>query len=117
MWISNKVIELFKISKETIDSQKEDLSTLRLENLNLKVQLANTQANFNWLTTRVNVLEVERAQLIERAYGIKTIVPEIAQKPQVPIQFQSDLFEDMGEKLAKLNGFQTYESPFENAVN
>lgn len=117
MWISSKFLELFNISKEAVESQREELGILRLENSSLKTQLSNTQANFNWLTTRVNVLEVERAQLIERAYGIKTIVPEIARQPQVPLQFQSDLFEDMGEVAAKALGMQTYVSPFENTPN
>ena len=117
MWISSKFLELFNISKEAVESQREELASIRLERDSLKLQLNNVQSNFNWLTTRVNVLEVERAQLIERAYGIKTIVPEIARTPQVPIQFQSDLFEDIGEVAAKALGMQTYISPFENAPN
>jgi hypothetical protein len=89
--------------------------SLKNENGLLKTQLATNQANFNWLTLRVNQLEVERAQLIEKAYGIKTVVPEIARRPEFPQHFQSDIFEDVGEKLAKELGYPTFESQFANS--
>jgi predicted nuclease with TOPRIM domain len=115
MWLPKTLYELFKTSKEQVDALFVEVYSLRNENVNLKTQLASTQANFDWLKIRVNQLEVERAQLIEKAYGVKTLVPEIARRPEVPVGFQSDLFEDMGEKAAKALGLPYFESQFENS--
>lgn len=77
MFVPKALLELFTISKETVEKLREDLTTTRTERDLLKSQLATVNANFSWLTLRVNALEVERAQLIDKAYGIKVPVPEI----------------------------------------
>ena len=117
MWVPKSLISLFAISKESIEAQRLELNLIRSERDLLKTQLATTQANFNWLTGRVNSLEVERAQLIKRAYGIETLIPEIVRRPEAPQVFQSDLFEDVGDKIAKSIGLPVYESPFTNQSN
>jgi chromosome segregation ATPase len=114
MWLPDKSFDLFRISKDTVDFMREELASLKAERDGLKTQLANTQANFEWLRVKVNSLEMERASLLEKVYGMKIPVPEIARQPVVPQGFNSDLFEDVGEKMAKELGFPTYSSPFQN---
>lgn len=108
MWVPSKVIEWFQISKDSVDHLREDLASVRSERDQLKAQLASTTANFDWLRIKVNAMEVERAQLLEKAYGIRTIVPEIARQPSIPIDFTTDLFEDIGDDKAKKLGFPVY---------
>ena len=110
MWLPTKAFDLFKISRDTVDAQREELAAIKAERDGLKTQLATTQANFEWIRTRVNQLEIERAQLIEKAYGIKTPVPEIARSQTVKdfLGFNSNLFEDMGDEKAKEAGLPQY---------
>ena len=117
MWVPQALVNLFEINKDLVDATRDELRFVTAERDLLKVQLATTQANFSWLTSRVNQLETERAQLIKRAYGFETIVPEIARQPIMPNGFQSDLFEDLGDRAAKQLGLPVYESPFTNQSN
>ena len=109
MWLPNRAFDLFRISKDTVDGFREELATVRTERDGLKSQLATTQANFEWIRVRVNTLEQERAQLIEKAYGIKVPVPEIVRANVIGPQFTTALFEDIGEKAAKELGLPVYE--------
>ena len=110
MWLPNKAFELFEVSKDSVGSMREELSAIRTENAMLKSQLLTTEANFKWLTTRVNALEVERAQLIQRAYNIAVPVPEIVRPAANPLELNSALFEDLGDKLAREMGLPVYTS-------
>jgi len=110
MWVPEKFRSWFEVSKEAVDSQREELAALRAEKDILKVQLAVAQNNFDWLRTRINVLEVERAQLIKAAYGISTPIPEVVRSPVNPVDLNADLFSDMGEKSAKAMGFPQYDN-------
>lgn len=49
----------------------------------LELQLAVQQANFQWLSLRVNQLEHERAQLLDRL-GVGIAVPTIGYQPPSP---------------------------------
>lgn len=112
MWISKAVLGWLQISKETVEDQRIELGTLRLESSLLKTQLATTQTQFNWLRERVNALEMERAQLIKKAYGIDLPVPEIVVTkpwPKLPDQLNADdLFSDVGDDVAKKLGLPVY---------
>lgn len=114
MWLPKTLYELFKTSKEQVDILIIETYNLRSENVLLKTQLASTQANFDWLKIRVNQLEVERAQLLDKAYGVKTIVPEITRTP-TPFNLPADIFEDVGDKTAKDLGYPVYQGTFENS--
>lgn len=104
------MFDLFRISKDTVDGQREEIASLKIQRDSLQHQLLTTEANFKWLTIRVNMLEVERAQLLEKAYGIKTIVPEIIRQPSTPLNFHSELFDDVGDEAAKQLGLPVYNS-------
>ena len=109
MWVPASVIEWFHISKQVVDSQREDLAAVRAERDILKLQLASSQNHFDWLRVRVNILEAERTQLIEKAYGIKIPVPEIVRTPVVnPLEMNNALFEDVGDDTAKTLGLPQY---------
>jgi len=108
MWVPASVVEWFHISKQAVDSQREELAALRAERDMLRLQLASSQNHFDWLRIRVNTLEVERAQLIEKAYGMKIPVPEIVRPAKSPLELNSDMFNDMGDDLAKQVGLPTY---------
>ena len=108
MWIPSRTFELFHISKDTVDSLREDLASVRAERDGLKSQLATTQANFEWIRIRLNALEFERAQLLEKAYGVKVPVPEIVRSHGTTLGLTENLFEDMGEPAAKELGLPSY---------
>lgn len=110
MWLSPKIFAILEVSKESADAMRTELTALRAENAVLKTQLAETNANFRWLSTRVNALEYERAQLLEQATHVKTTVPEIvlSSKPKHPVMdlLSSDLFNDPGDEEAKKLGYE-----------
>lgn len=110
MWLSSKIFSILEVSKDSVDALREELAVVRAERDILKVQLVSAENRFDWLRLRVNTLEVERAQLLEKAYGIKTIIPELIRAPVHPTEFNSALFEDVGEDTAKQLGLPTYNS-------
>lgn len=110
MWISNKIFELFEMNKETIADLREELSAIKSERDSIKTELYTTKANFDWLRIRTNALEIERAQLLEKAYGIKVLVPELVRAPINPLDINQSMFEDMGEDKARTLGLPTFDS-------
>ena len=119
MFVPERVIEWFtdlrndadsnaEVAKFAIADLREELSAVRAERDSLKLQNSISQNHFDWLRVRTNQLEVERAQLLEKAYGIKTPVPEIVRTSVAPIVFNSALFEDVGEKTARELGLPVY---------
>ena len=108
MWVPHAVIDWFHISKETVDALREDLAAVRAERDSIKLQLATSTNHFDWLRIRINTLEVERAQLIEKAYGIKIPVPEIVRPNVNPLELNADLFNDIGDNAAKTLGMPVY---------
>lgn len=77
MWLSEKLLNVFQVAKETVDELRLEVSTLRSENDVLKSQLEHSRIMSEWLRVRVNQLEYERVGLLERAYQIKLPAPEI----------------------------------------
>lgn len=121
MWVPSKVVEWFTsmkavaevnaaVSVEAINHYREEVSALRAERDTLRGQLAITQTNFDWLRMRVNTLEVEKAGLIEKAYGIKIPAPELIRTPAKDPTIEDFSFDDMGEDLAKKLGLPVYEN-------
>jgi predicted nuclease with TOPRIM domain len=113
MFIPKAVFDLFQISKAAVDSQREELVVLRTERDALQHQVEFLQNSFDWLKMRVNALEVERAQLIEKAYGMKLPVPEIARSNdfrKTLEQMSTALFTDMGDDEARKQGLPTFDN-------
>ncbi len=110
MWISNSVFALFTISKEAVQSLREENASLKSEASLLKSQLAVAQNQFDWLRLRVNALEMERAQLVKQAYNIDAAVPEIQRRPDPLLsQLNQFTFADMGDAAARKLGLPTYD--------
>lgn len=105
MWLPKSLIELFQVSKDTVDALRTDLNTVRAERDILKVQLGISQNQFSWLSQRVNILEVERAQLLQKAYGIQAPIPEIVRVPNAELDLHADLFNHIDDEMAKQYGF------------
>lgn len=108
MWISKTVFDLFHVAKDEVTGLREEMAAVRAERDLLKTQLTGANANFNWLRLRVNALEVERAALVQRAYGIALPVPEVVTAQSTPLPdvnhllgLSQSLFEDMGDPIAK----------------
>src|SRR5260370_35240061 len=100
MWVPEQLANLFSISRDTLERLRKEVAVLKTERDALKLQEAVTRNHFDWLRLRVNVLEVERAQLIQKTYGIAVPVPEIANvgrpKSEGQVILDSSLFEDLG---------------------
>lgn len=99
-----------EVAKQALSNLSEELAAVRADRDALKLQLSTAQNHFDWLRVRVNVLEVERAQLVEKAYGIRVPVPEVVRTPVVGPDFNSDIFSDIGDTVAKQFGLPTYDS-------
>lgn len=109
MWIPARLLDWLHVSKDTVSALREDLASVRTERDSLKQQVLVAQNNFDWVKQRVFQLEVERGQLLERAYGIKTVVPEVVRKSAVePLRIDANLFEDVGEDVARELGLPAY---------
>ncbi len=109
MFISNRIFELFKLNKETFEFIQDENKVLKAERDALKSELLTTKANFEWLRVRCNGLEAQNAQFLEKVTGVKIPVPEIVRSsPLNPIDFNTDIFEDVGDERAKVMGLQPY---------
>jgi len=100
---------MFQISHETVTALREELAIVRAARQSLETQLVTTQANFEWIRLRVNALEIERAQLLQKAYGIHTAVPEIVRTSK-DTSIDNFSFDDMGDEMAKTLGLPVYSS-------
>lgn len=107
MWIPKKLLTWLEMSKD----QRDELISIRAERDVLKDRVIRAEANFNWLSTRVNALELERAQLIKLALNINVPVPEIVRTPTLGSQFDlnPNLFDDVGDEMAKSLGLPLYD--------
>lgn len=71
MWISRKIY----------DDLRDSLVTAEAEERAQTGAMRTLQANFDFMTLRLNQLERERAIMIERMFGVKVPVPEIERAP------------------------------------
>ena len=111
MWVSGKVLDWFKVSQETVNELRSELLVVRAERDAYKQQLTVANANFEWIRLRVNQLEIERGGLLEKATGIKTVVPEIVRTPSNVDQMVNNFtFDDVGDEMAKRLGLPLFDS-------
>jgi hypothetical protein len=109
MWVPKHLVNLLQANKDTVDALREELAAVRAERDILHTQVTVSQNSFEWLRLRVNSLEMERAQLIQKAYGIEVPVPTVIRQPKdiLPMLNQA-IFDDMGDKAAGENGLPVY---------
>lgn len=112
MWLPKSLFDLFSISRAHVEDLKVENSTLKIEVNLLKADLASSRANGEWLRVKVNALELERASLLEKVYGLRVPVPEIARTlpphdPSLP-SLNLDIFNDLGDEVSKRLGLPVY---------
>lgn len=112
MWIPRPVIDLFGVSADLVKALQSDLAVSRAECDLLKQQLLVTQNNFEWIRTKVNQLELERAQLLAKSYGVAVPAPQIERRVQVDpaLDPRNFSFDDIGDEAAKRVGLPTYDT-------
>lgn len=104
MWISDRVADWVsdlkkdadiqaEVAKQALGDLKEELSAVRAERDALKLQLATTQNNFDWVRMQINQLQAENKALMSRAYGIHVPTPELVRKQETQFNLQN-LFTD-----------------------
>jgi len=98
MWISRDMFEKLIASR--------NLETGRANTLTEQNKVL--QVNLDWLRTRVNQLEHERAQLLFNYTGVKVAVPEIQRTVETPVHPLTELpsFADIGDAEAKRQGIE-----------
>jgi hypothetical protein len=100
MWINTK--DFIKLAEKVADAQGAASA--------LKNELDKRDVTIDWLRTRVNQLEKERALLMRERTGLNIPIPEIAPAQQVTgsrmsgIMAIDDLFEDIGDAEARKQG-------------
>jgi chromosome segregation ATPase len=107
MWVPKQVVDWFQISKDSVDELRAELAAVRAERDVYEHQLTVTQSSFDWLKMRINQLEVERAELIKKAYGISSPVPEIVRTPP-ELTMENFSFDDVGNDKARELGLPVY---------
>ncbi len=112
MWVPKALVELFSLTRDTVNSTKEELAAVRAERDALQRQLNITQVNFDWIRMQINTLQLERTALIEKCYNIKLPAPEIVRTPVVGAEARLDefTFDDLGDKLAARLGFPMHDT-------
>lgn len=111
MWVPPALVELFTLTRDNVNTLKEELAAVKAERDTLQRQLTVTQVNFDWIRMQINTLQYERTGLLEKAYGIKVPVPEVVRAPVLGSEARMDefTFEDIGDKLAKQYGFPLHD--------
>lgn len=108
MWLSSKLVELVQVSKDNMDGMRTELAKITAERDAAKSELLTLRANFQWATAQINDLQFQCKALLEKAYNIRVPVPEIVRPIANVPKFDSNLFEDMGEVMAKEQGMPLY---------
>ncbi len=113
MWIPKAIFELFQISKDRVDLQRQDIEVLRAERDAFRDDLSRQIILSDWLRLQVNQLQAERSALLEKAYGIRVPTPQISAVTNPPGPTMDDFsFDDVGDAVAKKLGFPIYTPPF-----
>lgn len=96
MWLPKSVFDLFALGA----NQQAELSCIKVERDLLVRELAESKANFKWMTMQVNQLQLERQALLEKVYHVRVAVPQVQTQPNTVPDFNESIFEDMDELAA-----------------
>ena len=109
MWLSDKALDWFKISQESFGDLRAEVAALKAERDALKSELISVKVMSDWLRIKVNGLEAERAQLLEKAYSIRVPVPEMVRHTDIAnMRLEDFSFDDIGDAKAKEMGYPAY---------
>ena len=103
MWISTKIFEL-------LSSNRDEVVKLRTERDALRDELSRANILSDFFRLQINSLQMERQQLLDKAYGIKVPAPLIE---KVPVRgeehsIEEFSFDDVGDEVAKKLGLPVY---------
>lgn len=95
MWINDKVLTW-------LAEAHQELASIRTERDMLQAQLTEEKVTADWLRVKVNQLEMERAELINKAYGIEMKAPVLQNAPKIedPTKGFNHIFNDIGDERA-----------------
>lgn len=109
MWLSDKALDWFKISQTTFGDLRAEVAALKAERDALKSELISVKVNSDWFRVKVNQLEAERAQLLEKVYNIRVGAPEIVRHADLSnVRLEDFNFDDIGDAKAKEIGYPIY---------
>ena len=116
MWISSRFLDYFRISEQSFADLKEQNAALRAERDALKSENSLLRVSGDWLRSKVNQLELERAALLHTAHGISVPVPQLEKVNAPPAGFARGAealdfsgFDDMGDKVAQELGIPLHD--------
>lgn len=81
MWLAPKLWTLFEVALKARFTADEELRTERALRQAAERELAAKQATIEWLSTWVNQLQHERAQIVDRVLGVSLPPLEINIRP------------------------------------
>lgn len=93
MWLPKSVFDLFAVGAET----RAELASLKVERDALVRECAESKANFKWMTTQVNQLQLERQALLEKVYNVRVAAPQVLTQPNTIPDFNESIFTDLDE--------------------
>jgi len=110
MFVPKLVLEYFGVNAELVRNLQADLAVARAERDLLKQEMISIKVNADWFRVKVNDLEAQNKQLLQKAYNITVPVPEIVRDTRMteslPHSFSP--FEDMGDEAARTLGLPVY---------
>lgn len=115
MWFSKAQLDLLDVSKETVAALRAENIALRARAEVAEKELASVKLNADWLRIQYNQVQAERAELMAKAYGVRTPVPEL--RPASPRahgrgpSLEEFSFEDVGDEVAAKLGLPQYGLP------
>lgn len=108
MWVSDKVVGLFQIAKDSVDALREELVVARAEASLLKQELAGLRVTNEWMRHKINGLEVEKAALVAKIYNVEVPVPEILRQnpPKDNVTLTQFGFDHIDDETARRLGIE-----------
>ena len=103
MWISTKIFDL-------LSSNRDEVVKLRTERDSYRDELSRANILNDFFRLQINSLQMERQQLLDKAYGVKVPAPQIekAPLPGEPNSIDEFSFDDVGDEVAKKLGLPVY---------
>lgn len=108
MFVPARLLDWLHVAKDTVDSLRQEIVALKVENTRLKEENLRAVIQNDWLRVQVNSLQFERTALLDKAYGIKVPTPEIAKVPSNVPNLDGFSFEDLGDEMARKLGLPDY---------
>jgi hypothetical protein len=114
MWMPQRVVDWLNISLDSVKSLREENAVLKAKLDIFQSELTSSKINLDWLRIQYNQVQMERAELMNKVYGIKTPVPELKKDRVRPPSIEEFNFDDIGDEVAAKLGLPHYGIPTAN---